>query len=254
MEVYVDELGKWVHADPESVFDSYEYETTTGMPINCLEQHKYFLKESGLSAENPIDWQAPEPWTIWGNPGKIAGSPVPLDFSTFTDWINDPNKVNYPPQHVLAGFMRMMPRNDYFSNPYPRPLSQGSSNWPWNGYLNWYDEATPRKLQYSLHSDRKIDFYPTLNLVEFDAARTEKEDEIQIRMTTFAPAFDGFEININDTGWKSSPELFVWKLKPSALNTLEMRVKNKLGPKGKASCIQVMYHYKEPFAPRSPGW
>ncbi|MBT4485805.1 MAG: transglutaminase domain-containing protein [Candidatus Latescibacteria bacterium] len=254
VEVYVDELGKWVHADPESVFDSYEYETTTGMPINCLEQHKYFLKESGLSAENPIDWQAPEPWTIWGNPGKIAGSPVPLDFSTFTDWINDPNKVNYPPQHVLAGFMRMMPRNDYFSNPYPRPLSQGSSNWPWNGYLNWYDEATPRKLQYSLHSDRKIDFYPTLNLVEFDAARTEKEDEIQIRMTTFAPAFDGFEININDTGWKSSPELFVWKLKPSALNTLEMRVKNKLGPKGKASCIQVMYHYKEPFAPRSPGW
>lgn len=254
VEMYVDELGKWVHVDPESVFDSYEYETTTGMPVNCLEQHRYFLKESGLSAENPIDWQATEPWTIWGNPGKIAGVPVPLDFSTFTGWINNPDRPNYPPQHVLAGFIRMMPRNDYFSRPYPRPLTQGSSNWPWNGYLNWYDEATPRKLQYSLHTDREIDFYPTLNRVEFDAVHTEKENEIHIRMTTFAPNFDGFEVNFDDTVWQESPAEIIWKLKPGALNTLKMRVKNKLGPKGKKSCIQVIYHYKEPFTPRPDDW
>ena len=254
VEVYVDELGKWVHVDPESVFDSYEYETTTGLPINCLEQHEYFLTESGLSADNPIDWQAVEPWTIWGNPGKIAGVPVPLDFSTFTGWINDPNNKNYPPQHVLTGFMRMMPRNDYFSRPYPRPLTQGSSNWPWNGYLNWYDEATPRKLQYALHTDREIDFYPTLNRVEFSAAYTAKEGEIAIDMITFAPNFDGYEINIDNTGWQPSGQSFIWVLRPSALNTLQMRVKNKLGPKGKPSCIQVMYHYKEPFSPRPSDW
>ncbi|MBN1293056.1 MAG: transglutaminase domain-containing protein [Candidatus Latescibacteria bacterium] len=254
VEIYVDELGKWVHVDPESVFDSYEYETTTGLPINCLEQHKYFLRESGLSADNPVNWQAVDPWTIWGNPGKIAGVPVPLDFSTFTGWINDPNNKNYPPQHILAGFMRMMPRNDYFSRPYPRPLSQGSSNWPWNGYLNWYDEATPRKLQYALHTDREIDFYPTLNRVEFSAVYTENKGEIAVDMITFAPNFDGYEINIDYTGWQPSGESFVWVLKPSALNTLEMRVKNKLGPKGKPSCIQVMYHYKEPFLPRPSDW
>ena len=253
VEVYIDELGKWVHIDPESVFDSYEYETVTGMPINCLEQHNYFLTESGLSADNPIDWQAPKAWTKWGNAGMI-GIPVPLDFSTFTDWINNPSRPDYPPQHILAGFMRMMPRNDYFSRPYPRPLTQGSCNWPWNGYLNWYDSATPRKLQYSLHTDREIDFYPTLNRVEFSAVHTEREGEIAIDMVTFAPNVDGFEVNIDGNGWQRSPASFIWKLKRSALNTLLMRVRNKLGPKGKASCIEVMYHYKEPFKPRAKDW
>jgi len=178
----------------------------------------------------------------------------PLSYSTFTDWIADPSKPDYPPQHTLAGFMRMMPRNDYFSQPYPRPLSQGSCNWPWNGYLNWYDRATPRKLQYSLHTDREIDFYPTLNRVEFSAVYTGKEGEIGIDMVTFAPDFDGFEVNIDDTGWKQSPASFVWKLNPSALNSLEMRVRNKLSPNGKPSHIRVLYHYKEPFKPRPANW
>ena len=148
----------------------------------------------------------------------------------------------------------MMPRNDYFSRPYPRPLTQGSSNWPWNGYLNWYDEATPRKLQYSLHTDREADFYPTLNRIEFDAVRGNAEDELKISMITFAPNFDGFEINIDDTGWRQSTAEFTWKLNRSALNTLQMRVRNKLGPKGKPSVIQVMYHYKEPYSPRPENW
>lgn len=254
VEIYVDELGKWVHADPESVFDSYEYETEGGIPINGLEQHRYFLKESGLTADNPIDWQATAPWTLWGNRGVFRGNHVPLDFSTYTGWINNPDSPDYPPQHRLAGFMRMMPRNDYFSRPYPRPLTQGSSNWPWNGYLNWYDEASPRKLQYSLHTDREADFYPTLNRVEFDAVRGNAEDELTISMITFAPNFDGFEINIDDTGWRQSTPEFTWKLNRSALNTLQMRVRNKLGPKGKPSVIQVMYHYKEPFSSRPENW
>jgi len=254
VEVYVDELGKWVHVDPESVFDSYEYETTTGMPVNCLEQHRYFLVENGLGPERPIDWQATEQWASWGARGPFNATPVPLDFSTYTGWINNPERPQYPPQHRLAGFMRMMPRNDYFSNPYPRPLSQGSSNWPWNGYLNWYDEATPRKLQYSMHTDRECDFYPTLNRVEFDAVYGSNEGDIVINMTTFAPNFDGFEINVDGTGWVDSDARFIWTLKPSALNTLDMRVKNTLGPKGKPSHLQVMYHYKEPYSPRPEDW
>ncbi len=254
VEVYVDELGKWVHADPESVFDSYEYETTTGMPIHCLEQHEYFLKENGFSADRPIDWQATQQWASWGARSPFIAQDVPLDFSTFTDWINNPERPEYPPQHRLAGFMRMMPRNDYFSNPYPRPLTQGSSNWPWNGYLNWYDEATPRKLQYSMHTDRECDFYPTLNRVEYDTVFTENEGEVLVKMTTFAPNFDGYEVNIDNTGWQDANPEFTWKLNPSALNSLEMRVKNTLGPKGKSSIIRVMYHYKEPFAPRPADW
>jgi hypothetical protein len=249
VEVYVDELGKWVHVDPESLFDSYEYETTGGMPTNVLEQHRYFLKALDFSARRPIDWQAKMPWTFFSK--EIRGIPQPLDFSTSTGWINDPANPDYPPQYRLAGYLRMMPRNDYFSRPYPRPLSQGSIIWPWNGYVSWYDEATPRKLQYALHTDREIDLYPTLNRVQFGAVYGSKEGEIQIRMVTFAPNFDGYQVNIDEGGWKESPDDFVWKLKPSAVNTLEMRVKNRLGPKGKASRLRVVWHYKAPFEKKS---
>ena len=254
VEVYVDELGKWVHVDPESLFDSYEYHTTTGLPLNCLEQHRLFLEENRFSSERPIDWQAVEPWARWGGTDRVHWTPVPADVSTFTGWINDPEKRDYPPQHQLAGFMRMMPRNDYFSNPHPRPLTQGCTNWPWNGYVNWYDEATPRKLQYSLHTDREADFYPTLNRVEFDAVHTDTEGEMAVRMVTVAPNFDGFEAIVDGTGWRRTADEFVWTLRRAALNTLEMRVRNKMGPIGKASRIQVMAHYKEPFSPRPADW
>ena len=245
VEVYVDELGKWVHVDPESLFDSYEFETTGGMPTNVLEQHRAFLRAYGFSARRPIDWQTKEPWNVFAP--NAEGTAQPLDYSTFTGWINDPSKPDYPPQYRLAGYLRMMPRNDYLSRPYPRPLSQGSIIWPWNGYVSWYDEATPRKLQYALHTDREIDFYPTLNRVQFSAVYGAKEGEIKIRMVTFAPNFDGFQVNIDGGGWRESPAEFVWKLKPSAVNTLEMRDKNCLGPKGKPSRLQVVWHYKAPF-------
>lgn len=121
------------------------------------------------------------------------------------------------------------------------------TNWPWNGYVNWYDQATPRKLQYSLHTDREADFYPTLNRVQFSAVYTEKEGEITINMITFTPNLDGFEINVDGRGWERSSSSFIWKLKPSAVNTLEMRTKNKVGQPGKSSSIQAMWNYKAPF-------
>jgi hypothetical protein len=122
--------------------------------------------------------------------------------------------------------------------------------WPWNGFLNWYDEATPRLLQYSLHSDREADFYPTLNRVEYDLVHTEHEDELDVRMITFTPNLDRFEIDVDGSGWRESPPEFTWKLRRSALNTLAIRVRNKFGHTGKPSSVEIMYHYKEPYAPK----
>jgi len=250
IEVYVDELGKWVHVDPESLFDSYQFNTQSGEPINVLQQHRYFLRSLGFSAERPIDWMATKAWA-WPSE-DVDTKPQPLGFSTFTDWINDP--ANPPPQYRLAGFLRLIPRNDYFSRPHPRPVNKGlQHHWPWNGYLNWYDQATPRKLQYALHSDREADFYPTLNRVQFSALFGKRAGELEIEMITFAPNFDGFEINVDGTGWRRSPQRFSWSLRPSAVNTLEMRARNKLGPLGKPSLIKVLWHYREPFKAREGG-
>jgi hypothetical protein len=248
-EVYVDELGKWVLVDPESVFDAYEYDTGTGMPVNCLEQHHWFLSEYGFSADHPIEWMTPKPWAYYD--GAIAPGPrPPLDFSTFTGWINDPGKPDYPPLHRLSGLIRIRLRNNWFSQPYPRPVNQGMEYWPWNGFLNWYDPATPRLLQYSLHSDRESDFYPTMNRVEYGLTHTEHEDEAEVRMITFTPNFDRFEISIDGSEWTESPPQFTWKFRKSALNTLSMRTRNKFGLAGKPSFVEIMYHYKEPYSPK----
>ncbi len=253
-EVYVDELGKWVFVDPESVFDAYEYDTRTGLPLNALEQHRWFLDEYGFSPDHPIDWMTPKPWAYYtGAPPPREPGP-PLDFATSTGWINDPAHPDYPPLHRLAGYFRIRLRNNWFSQPYPRPLSQGMEYWPWNGFLTWYDDATPRVCQFALHSDREADFYPTMHRVEYFLTGTAREDELAVRMITFTPNLDRFEVSLNGEGWRESPASFVWKLRRDARNTVDMRVVNRFGRAGKPSSVEVMYHYKEPFSPRPSNW
>lgn len=248
-EVYIDELEKWVVIDPESVFDSYEFHTGSGEPLSVLEQHQHFLRRYGFTAENPIPWASPAPWE--NRAGKaVPETPQPLEISTFTPWINDPDPMKRPPQHNLAGFFRLIPRNDFLTRPTPRPVAHGSTWWPWSGYLCWYDEATPRKLQHALHSDRVADFYPAINRVHYAASWGEKAGEVRVRMFTQTPNLAAFEININGSGWRESPAEFTWPLFPSGLNRLEMRVRNTLGLEGAPSLLEVFYHYRAPYAPK----
>lgn len=245
-EVYIDEIGSWAIVDPESLFDSYEFNTKTGLPLSILDQHKFFLKELGFSASNPIDWTNPEPWA--GNSKKVERTPQPINFSTFTGFVNNPGDP--PPQHKLAGFIRFVPRSDFLSRATPRPLTQGGINWPWDGYINWYDPATPRRLEYALQTDRIADLYPTLNRVEYTATYGSTKGQIDIQMITATPNFETFEINIDGTGWQSSPDKFIWHLRPAALNILEMRTRNSAGVSGKSSSLELFWHYRAPYKPR----
>ena len=102
-------------------------------------------------------------------------------------------------------------------------------------------------MQYATHSDRVADFYPTLNRVAFSAVHGEDLGEVMIEMVTQTPNFAGYEINIDGGGWTESPSSFTWALRRSAVNRLEMRVKNELGRRGKPSCLEVFWHYREPF-------
>ncbi|MBL7735266.1 MAG: transglutaminase domain-containing protein [Chitinophagaceae bacterium] len=251
VEVYVDELGAWVHVDPWSFSDSYEFNASTGKPLGVLEQHQWFLKELGFSAANPIDWTNPMPWTAWSpkESKNLDRFSAPIGFSTFTDYVNNPDRP--PFNHRLAGFIRFIPRNDFLSRPYPRPLTQGVAIWPWNGYINWYDSATPRRLEYALHTDRPADFYPTLNRVEYSATYDTIEGQINIHMITVTPNFETFEINIDEQGWQPSPDKFTWRLRPAARNTLRMRIRNAGSALGEPSGLEVFWHYREPYKPRA---
>ena len=249
IEVWVDDAGKWLHVDPESLFDSYEYDTETGEPLNVLDQHQYFLDQYGLSAENPIPWMSPDPWCNWPQSG-LPETLQPLDISTFTPWYNNPDPAKRPPQHRMAGYFRVIPRNDFISRPHPSPLNNGGNHWPWNGYLNWYDPATPRKLQYALQSDRECDFYPTLNRVHFGLAYAKEEGVIEAGFDSQTPSFSHYEVRLNDGPWERAGDHYAWRLRKSAVNRLEVRAINALGVTGKPSWAEVYWHYQAPYRPK----
>jgi hypothetical protein len=108
------------------------------------------------------------------------------------------------------------------------------TQWPWNGYINWYDEQTPPKRQYSWFTDRPQDMWPDLNTVHIDAVSGYGNDVLYLRFVTYTPNFSHFEVNVNDTGWKKVGEQWAWLLM-SGKNTLRARAVNKLGVKGRPS-------------------
>jgi hypothetical protein len=242
VEVYVNELDRWAIVDPESVFDSYSFDRQTGLPLSALDQHAAFLRTFGLSRENPIRWKAIEPWG-WPAPDMYTQD---IGFSTSTPRLANPDKP--PPQYRLAGFVRMIARTDFLSNPTPIPVNNGLYlSWPWTGYLNWFDEATPRKLQYGIHTDRVCDFYPTVHRVEFSGILDPVVGTVDLMLMTQTPNFESFEIRRNEGPWTDSPARMMWELRPGGLNSLEMRVRNKAGRTGKPSRVAMMWHQRPAF-------
>ena len=146
----------------------------------------------------------------------------------------------------MAAFMRLIPRNNWYEKPYPRPLTHGSgTNWPWNGYVNWYDERTPPNRKYTWQTDRPRDMWPDLNKVHVDVTSGFGNDRLFLRFETYTPNFSHFEIDVDDTDWKKSGSRWTWLLQ-SGKNTFRVRAVNKLGAKGKPSTF-VVNHADAPF-------
>ena len=238
-EIYFDELDQWVLVDPYPTSNGYEYALEDGRPLSILDMHRFFLKEYLFSATRSINWSAPEPWA-WRPATEVGSDPQPV---VMAQRPHIGEGVPFPPLHQLAGFMRQMLRDDTLGRSTPRPVSHGYGvAWPWSGFLNWYDEATPRIKQYALQSDREADFYPTLNRVGFTAVRSEDSEAVEISMFTQTPNFETFEIRIDGTEWRESPSRWTWRLRPQALSTLQMRSRNKAGHHGRLSHLQVVSH------------
>ena len=139
---------------------------------------------------------------------------------------------------INAAFMRIVPRNNWYEKPYPRPLNHGLTQWPWDGYVNWYDRRTPPKRQYSWFTDRPRDMWPDINTVHIDATSSFGSDRLFLRFESYTPNFSHFEVNVDDTGWKKVSERWVWYFQ-SGRNALKVRAVNKLGAKGKPSSIVI---------------
>jgi len=232
-EVWNDEFGKWIFLDADFQ-NHYNYLVETSEPLNMLDLHDLFLDY--YFPDRPIDWMSD--LIKWMDlrendpPPVKRGGLTHQDSTVLTGFIN-------------AAFMRMVPRNNWYEKPYPRPLTHGCTWWPWDAYINWYDDRTPPKRQYSWHTDRPQDMWPELNKVYIDATQGFGNDRLFLQLETYTPNFSHFEVNVDDTGWKSVGQRWTWLLQ-SGRNTLKVRAVNKLDVKGKPSVV-VLNHADAPF-------
>jgi hypothetical protein len=220
-EVWNDDFGKWIYLDGYYV-NHYIYDQATGEPLSILDMHNRFLDVH--YPDRPIDWMH----------DKLRKQAPAADYSVGLGMVGPGRQIH--DGISLAAFARMVPRNNWYEQPTPRPLSHGSSWWPWDGYINWYDERTPRKRQYSRYTDRPQDMWPELNRVHVHATAAAASDRLFVRFETYTPNFSHFEVDVDESGWKEVGERWVWLLQ-SGRNTLRVRAQNKLGVKGKPTVV-----------------
>lgn len=233
-EVWSDDFGKWVYCEA-SYANHYLFDIKTGKPLSFLEIHNAYLDY--FFKDHPIDWMNESTNSAeMENATKIRKDKPSLMRSSTTYHQND--DLDYKGL-VHSAFMRMVPRNNWYGKPYPRPLAHGNSHWPWNGYIEWYDPRTPPHRQYTWHTDRPRDMWPDLNLVQVHASVAHDNKFLYLQFETYTPNFSHFEIDENDSGWKRvDSDRWTWVL-TSGKNTLRIRAANKLGAKGKLSYFEV---------------
>ncbi len=241
IEIWNDEYGKWIFFDPE-FFDHYNYDPVTAEPLDMLELHRRYIDY--YYPDRPIDWM--NDLITWSD--ALPGKELPVKRGIVTP--NDALLKGHFGRIITSGFanaafLRIVPRNNWFEKPTPRPLNHGTTWWPWGGYVNWYDGRTPPKRQYAWHTDRERDMWPDLNRVHVDATQGLGNDRLFLRFETYTPNFSHYEIDADDTGWKEAGERWTWLLQ-SGRNTLRVRAVNKLGAKGKPSEF-VVNHADAPF-------
>ena len=142
----------------------------------------------------------------------------------------------------IMGYFRIIPRNDFLSNPLPVPVHTGATCWGWDGFLNHYDEKFPKRMEYQLQSNRFTDFYEPLNQAEVYLNEKENPGVIDVEVDTFTPGFDTFLVRVDDGNWvEKKQRVWTWSLKPGK-NSIEIRTRNVRGIPGPVSKLYVTYN------------
>lgn len=234
-EVWSDDFGKWVYLDA-SVINHYYCDIKTNEPMSTLELHNTYLDY--FFPNRSIDWMNDS--TQRDNLIKIVenrNDKLPVKYISST---KSEKKWYEHYGFADAAFMRMVPRNNWYEKPLPRPLSHGWAWWPWNGYVNFYDERTPLQRQHSWYTDRPRDMWPDINLVYVHAISKPADNSLELLFETYTPNFSHFETNENKTTYKKvEGNKWSWNLNKGK-NTLWVRAVNKLEVKGKPSLFEII--------------
>ena len=228
-EVWSNEYGKWIFID--AGYNFYVVEPDRGEPMSLQEVQAVLCRN--MKEDVLIDLLKAQPRvpaateTEGALPLRYVVGPSALNEKYGTaDFVTKHNKYLF--------FMRIIPRNNFLGKKHPIPLNQGTSHWPWDGYVNWTDENTPRLPHYSQYVYKAGDMYWTLNQAEVRLIHGEKPGEITVLLDTVTPDFVGFRARIDDRDWRDVEAVFPWRLH-RGLNRLAVRPRNQAGVEGVSS-------------------
>lgn len=213
--------------------DYYYFDKDTGIPMNLLEIH------------NLLACEVPRVETIEHPFVPEMGEEVAARIRIGMREGDNPFSIVEDGQHILElmGHFRIIPRNDFLSNPYPVPVHTGNTMWGWCGFLNYYDEKFPKRREYQIQTKRVIDFYEPLNQAEVFLSETDESGILKVEVDTFTPGgFDTFLVQVNGEEWeKKEEQKWLWALK-CGKNTLKVRTRNVRGVLGSVSHLEVTYN------------
>jgi len=226
-EAWSNDYGKWVHLD--ATRDYYWYDPKTLVPLDTLEIHQVLVER----LEEVERWD--RPYLFYQDLEELVRD-LPIAFREGRHEFS----VEEGALFLFRSFchFRVVPRFKVFSQARPLPVSQGTEVWAWNGYLNWADDKVPPLLHFSYHTNRRADFYPTLNQTRYTVERSENPYELQVHLETNMSQFARFQAKADRSGWEERPADFAWTLH-EGLNVLQVRAWNQAGVEGIVSSLSV---------------
>jgi len=227
-EVWSNDYGKWVHLD--ATRDYYWYDPKTRVPLDTLEIHQVLTDR----LESVERWD--RPYLFHQNLDELVRD-LPIAFREG----KHPFSVEEGALFLFRSFchFRIVPRYDVFNKERPLPVSQGLEAWAWDGYLNWADDKVPPLLHFSHHTNRREEFYPSLNQTRYAIEVGENPGELQVFLETDMSRFSHFSIRLDGGNWREGPDEFTWALHPG-LNNLQVRAHGKSGADGGISSLSVI--------------
>jgi hypothetical protein len=235
-EVWSDDYKKWVFMDPT---ESRHYvDPRTGTPLSVLEIRDLILATyyEGKTAGPDTHPQKRVTSDLIAACYGTQTTPGPVELRRRRDYDSQNGKFYVPAGLWMV--LRYLPRNNFLSQPYPVPLTEGASDWDYPDFWMWNDGRNLTQYRYRNFTARRSDLAWTINEVCFDVAYGAKPDLLAVQMCTVTPYFETFLVKIDDQGWKPSGRTVDWTLHAGA-NRLEMRVRNTSGVEGPVSFVAV---------------
>ena len=233
IEVWSNEYDKWILMDANG--NVHYVDPKTKVPLGMMEIHDRMLAiyygDKPLSRSNfkgPLTAVSDRIGTCWGTetePGRLDSRSI---------------AKKKPPRWAKWGVIRMMPRNNFYSQIRPLPKTQGFT-WDYSDYWTWEDARTPPHYAYRYRNitGRRADWQWTPNRVRFGATWSADTPSLTVRMSTVTPGFKTFVVRTDDGPWRPSGRALTWRLREGR-NKLEMRTRNVLGVEGAVSSIELV--------------